>query len=152
MVLFQYLFGGAEENHENLRQNSRSTRRNRNLVPPEYEAGVLTIRLLHSLKTVMVNSRNAHTEIWRGTKPSKPILRTCDLTKFNSDFATKSPLDDRIRNTFCLAQICRPVLSVPFIIKSLSVFLWSSNCRLMYNGLCCSYTFLSAYFCLQAQH
>jgi hypothetical protein len=47
-----YLSGETEENHETLSQDSRSTRRDLNRGPPEYEVGVLTTRPRSSLDVI----------------------------------------------------------------------------------------------------
>jgi hypothetical protein len=46
MVLSLHLPGEAEENHENLSQNSRYTVRDMNLGPTEYDAGMQHRRII----------------------------------------------------------------------------------------------------------
>jgi hypothetical protein len=49
-MLSQHLLGGAEENHENLNQDSQSPGRDLNPGHPEYEAEMLTTRPLRMVQ------------------------------------------------------------------------------------------------------
>jgi hypothetical protein len=56
-ALYQHLLGGSEENHENLGQYRRSSGRDQNPGPPDYEAGTLTTTQRPSVKESGCNSR-----------------------------------------------------------------------------------------------